>query len=103
MKKDMSDERENLEYMKRCAILARLAHAGKPYPEADKLIDAVSDEIYYASVREQEARDDARAAQSANKSAGYSDVDNLRTLTVGSRSTTFIVSGRPATFGEFRA
>jgi hypothetical protein len=97
-----STEQQILEHMRLTAIHARLRHPGKPYPEADRFIELVEDEIYFRGLRELEARKDkAREELHASKSDSDSR-DNLLTLKVGSRLTTFRINGKPATLGEFR-
>jgi hypothetical protein len=97
-----STEQQILEHMRLTAMHARLRHPGKPYPEADRFIELVEDEIYFRDLREREARKDkAREELHASKTDSDSR-DNLMTLKVGSRSTTFRVAGKAVTFGEFR-
>ena len=104
-----SPEVQNLEDMLRGAKLVRAQAGKKPYPEADKLIGTIEDEIYYQQQREKEnARDEVAFtadtfSPGATSKHDSTDVDGLHVLKVGNRSTTFRINGKLVTLGEFRS
>jgi hypothetical protein len=102
---EWSNERQNLEHMRMSAMLMRAANGNKPYPEADNLIATIEDEIYYQQVRDRE-RDELDDALNNGPNNGSTpenmDIDGLRTVKIGSRTTTFRIDGRSVTFREFR-
>lgn len=98
-----SKERQELERMRMQVIMASYSQ-GNTDRAADQLIATLDHKIYLQEQRDGQGmkNDDELTEPTHTPTPDDEELDTLRAVKIGSRTTTFRIGGRSVSFGEFR-